>query len=43
MGRKREIACNEQFLLFSQCFQKTCTADTRKTGLCWERVNMDKA
>ena len=25
---KREIACYEQFLLFSQCFQKTCTADT---------------
>ena len=26
--RKGEIARNEQFLLFSQCFQKTCTADT---------------
>ena len=26
--RKGEIACYEQFLLFSQCFQKTCTADT---------------
>ena len=25
---KGEIACSEQFLLFSQCFQKTCTADT---------------
>ena len=24
---KGEIACNEQFLLFPQCFQKTCTAD----------------
>ena len=23
---KGEIAHNEQFLLFSQCFQKTCTA-----------------
>ena len=23
-----EIAHNEQFLLFPQCFQKTCTADT---------------
>ena len=23
-----EIACYEQFLLFPQCFQKTCTADT---------------
>ena len=25
---KREIACYEQFLLFLECFQKTCTADT---------------
>ena len=24
---KGEIACHEQFLLFSQCFQKTCTED----------------
>ena len=24
---KGEIACDEQFPLFSQCFQKTCTAD----------------
>ena len=26
--RKGEIARNEQFLLFLQCFQKTCTANT---------------
>ena len=25
---KGEIARNEQFLLFPQCFQMTCTADT---------------
>ena len=25
---KGEIARNVQFLLFPQCFQKTCTADT---------------
>ena len=25
---KGEIARNEQFLLFPQCFQKTCTAGT---------------
>ena len=25
---KREIALYEQFLLFPQCFQKTCTTDT---------------
>ena len=24
---KGEIACYEQFLLFPECFQKTCTAD----------------
>ena len=26
--RKREIACDEKFLLFSQCFQKPFTPDT---------------
>ena len=36
---KGEIARHEQFLLFPQCFQKTCTADTCKAGLVWERVN----
>ena len=25
---KGEIALNEQFVLFPQCFQKNCTADT---------------
>ena len=25
---KGEIACHKQFLLFLQCFQKACTADT---------------
>ena len=25
---KGEIACYKQFLLFQQCFKKTCTADT---------------
>ena len=25
--RKGEIACFEQFLLFPECFQETCTAD----------------
>ena len=29
----------KQFLLFPLCFQKTCTADTLKPGLVWERVN----
>ena len=37
---KGEIARYEQFLLFPQCFQKTCAADTSKLGLVWERVNM---
>ena len=36
---KGEIACYKQFLLFPQCFQKTCSADTYKPGLVWERVN----
>ena len=36
---KREIARNQQFLLFPQCFQKTCTADMLKQGLVWESVN----
>ena len=32
--QKGEIARNEQFLLFAQCFQRTCTA-----GLVWKSVN----
>ena len=36
---KGEIARNKQFLLFSQCLPKTCTADKKKQGLFWERVN----
>ena len=47
MGRntvnKEEIACNKQFLLFPQSFQKTCTADTKKIGLVWEMGNRLKA
>ena len=35
---KGEIARYERFLLFTQCFQKNCTADTLKQGLVWERV-----
>ena len=38
---KGEIDYYEQFLLFSQCFQKTCTADTKqkkKPGLVWDWV-----
>ena len=33
---KGEIALYEQFLLFPQCFQKTCTADLQKPGLVSE-------
>ena len=33
---KGEIARSEQFLLFPQCFQKTCCANTYKQGLIWE-------
>ena len=35
---KGENARYEQFLLLPQCFQKTCTTDTEKPGLVWERV-----
>ena len=35
---KGEFAGYEQFLLFPQCFHKTCTADTQKPGLVWERA-----
>ena len=42
-GGKGEIARNEQFLLFPpHCFQKTCSVDTFKPGLVWERVNVLK-
>ena len=34
---KGEIARYEQFLLFPQCFQTTCFADTYKPGFVWER------
>ena len=36
---KGEIAHSEQFLLFHQCFQKTCTADTLKQGVVRERLS----
>ena len=36
---KGEIACNEQFLLFPRCFQKTCTADHKNQGLFWKGLN----
>ena len=38
---KREIARYEEFILFPQCFQRTCTADTYKPGLVWERVKSE--
>ena len=37
---KGEIARKEQFLLFPQCFQKTCAADAYEQGLVWERVKV---
>ena len=36
---KREIASNEQFLLFPQCFQKTCNAD-KNQGLLGKGLNL---
>ena len=35
---KGEIARNEQFLLFPQCFQKACFSEASKEVLVWERV-----
>ena len=35
---KGEIACYEQFLLFPQCFQKTCFPGTSKGVIVWEWV-----
>ena len=35
---KGEIARYEQFLFFPQCYQKTCTADTKKQVLVWKRI-----
>ena len=34
---KEAIAHYEEFLFLPQHFQKTCTADTKKPGLVWER------
>ena len=36
---KRVENTEEQFLLYPQCFQKTCAADTLKPGLVLEKVN----
>ena len=36
---KGKIARYEQFFLFPQCFQKTCTTNTLKPELVWERIN----
>ena len=40
---KGEIARQEQFLLFPQCFLETCTADMLKQELVWERVKLSIA
>ena len=39
---KGEIARYEQFFLFPQCFQKTCTEDMLKPGLVREKVEKRK-
>ena len=38
---KGEIARYEQFLLFPQCFQKTCFPGASKGVIVWESVNKD--
>ena len=37
--KKGEIAHYEQFLLFPQCLQKTCTTDMSKQGLFGKGIN----
>ena len=39
---KGEIARYKQFLLFPQCFQKTCTVATKKPGLVGKWLNVAK-
>ena len=39
---KEEIARYEQFLLFSQCFQKACFPEASKGVIVWEWVNRQK-
>ena len=39
---KGEIACNEQFLLFPQCFQKACFPGAPKEYIVWEWVKLGK-
>ena len=36
---KGEITCYEQFLLFPQCFQKTCFPGVSKGVIVWEWLN----
>ena len=38
---KEEIACQEQLLLFPQCFQKACFPETSKGVIVWEWVNCE--
>ena len=40
---KGEIARNEQFLLFQQCFQKACSPGMSKGVIVWEWVNQGTA
>ena len=40
---KGEIAHNEQFLLFPQCFQKACFLGVSKGVVVWEWVNLSSA
>ena len=37
---KGEIAHNEQFLLFAQCFQKACFPEASKGVIVWEWVKL---
>ena len=36
-GKEEKLLVMSNFSFSPQCFQKTCTADTSKPGLVWER------
>ena len=42
LWQKGEIARNEQFLLFPQCFQKACYPGASKGVIVWEWVKTPK-
>ena len=42
LWEKEKLLVTSNFFYSHSVFQKTCTADTSKPGLVWERANMTK-